>query len=64
MMGPAPARFKPAAVLVTVGPECRPGGPAGVVAVSRAEAAAYSTALTMSSTTFFASPKTIIVLSM
>jgi len=31
---------------------------------SAAESAAYSIALTMSSTTFFASPKTIIVLSM
>jgi hypothetical protein len=32
--------------------------------LAEAEGNAYSTALTMSSTTFFASPKTIIVLSM
>ncbi len=42
------------------------GGPqrAGEGAAKGAPAAAHSTALTMSSTTFLASPKTIMVLSM
>ena len=74
MMGPMPARFKPAGAAPQ---PCRargraprgrpPATPRRHVVACRGEAlpaAGHSTALTMSSTTFFASPKTIIVLSM
>ncbi len=57
MMGPGEARFKRPA-------RRRPGRADARPARGARRGRRYSTALTMSSTTFFASPNTIIVLSM
>ncbi len=57
MMGPGEARFKRPARRRPGRADARPAGGAR-------RGRRYSTALTMSSTTFFASPNTIIVLSM